>query len=55
MYTNGEIVITLTDHVVSVESAKSVVSYYFYSKKETFKKFIKLIEFNSWRNFKVTL
>ena len=48
MYTNGEIIITLSNCTIIVESCKSEIILQFNSKKESFENFIKLIELNAW-------
>ncbi|WP_413524205.1 hypothetical protein [Carnobacterium divergens] len=47
MYTNGEIIITLSNCTIIVESCKSDIVYRFSSKKEAIEKFIKLIALNA--------
>ena len=48
MYTNGKIIITLSNCTIIVESCKYDIIYRFNSKKEAIENFIKLIELNTW-------
>ena len=48
MYTNGDIIITLSDCTIIVDSCKSEIIMRFNSKKEAIENFIKLIELNIW-------